>query len=80
MIKFFESMGEPANLLDDEIDCFGAAVADAVGIEVGQDLGLPGAEGAAKPGDFGNGAGVEAVQDLDRDLSALGRYCVERSS
>lgn len=50
--------------------------ADAVGVEVGHDLSLPGAEGAAEPGDFGNGAGVEAVQDLDRDLAAFGRYCV----
>jgi hypothetical protein len=50
MIKVFESVGEPANLLDDEIDGFGVAVADAVGVEIGQDLSLPGAEDAAKPG------------------------------
>jgi hypothetical protein len=44
MIKAFESVGEPANFLDDEVDSLGAAVADAVGIDVGQDLSLPGAE------------------------------------
>ena len=76
MIKVFESVGEPADLLDDQVDRFGAAIADAVGVEVGQDLGSSGAEGTAQPGDLGNGTGVEAVQDLDRDLSAFGRYCV----
>jgi hypothetical protein len=76
MIKVFESVGEPANLLDDEVDRFGAAVADAVCVEVDQDLGFPGAEGAAQPGNLRNGAGMEAVQDLDRDLPALGRYGV----
>ena len=53
MIKVFESVGEPANLLNDEVDGLGAAVADAVGVEVGQDLGFPGAEGATKAGDLG---------------------------
>ena len=38
MIKVFESVGEPANLFDDQVDGLGAAVADAVGVEVGQDL------------------------------------------
>jgi hypothetical protein len=36
MIKVFESLGEPANFFDDQIDGLGAAVADAAGIEVGQ--------------------------------------------
>jgi hypothetical protein len=40
---------------------FGAAVADAVGVEVGQDLAFPGAESAAEPGDLGDRTGVEAV-------------------
>src|SRR5215217_4870427 len=71
MIKVFESVGEPANLLDDQVDGLGAAIADAVGVEVGQDLGFPGTEGAAEPGDFGNRAGVEAVEHLDRDLAAF---------
>jgi hypothetical protein len=34
MIKVFESVGEPANLFDDQVDGLGAAVADAVGVEV----------------------------------------------
>jgi hypothetical protein len=71
MIKVFESVGEPANLFDDQVDGFGAAIADAVGVEVGQDLCFPGAEGAAQPGDFGDWAAVEAVEHLDRDLAAL---------
>src|SRR5689334_15153378 len=76
MIKVFESVGEPADFFDDEVDGFGAAVADAVGVEVGQDLGFPGAQGTAQPGDLGNGTGVEAVQELDRDFAAFRRYCV----
>ena len=54
MIKGFESVGEPANLFDDQVDGLGAAVADAVGVEVGQDLCFPCAESAAQPGDFGD--------------------------
>jgi hypothetical protein len=73
MIKVFESVGEPANLFDDQVDGLGAAVADAVGIEVGQDLCFPCAESAAQPGDFGDRAAVEAVEHLDRDLAALRR-------
>ena len=73
VIKVFESVGEPADLFDDQVDGFGAAVADAVSVEVGQDLGLPGAQRAAEAGNFGNWTGVEAVQDLDRDLVARGR-------
>jgi hypothetical protein len=73
MIKVFESVGEPANLLDDPVDGLGAAIADAVGVEVGQDLCFPGAEGAAQGGDFGDRAAVEAVEHLDRDLAAFRR-------
>src|SRR5215213_8117475 len=47
----------PATLTDG----FGAAVADAVGVEVGQDLAFPGAESAAEPGDLWDRTGVEAV-------------------
>ena len=64
MIKVFESTVGPANLLDDEVDSFGAAVADAVGVEVGQDLSLPDAEGTAEPGDFGRLV-REAASDLE---------------
>jgi hypothetical protein len=54
-------------------DGFGAAVAEAVGVEVGQDLAFPGTESAAKSGNFWDRTGVEAVQDLDRDLAAVRR-------
>src|SRR5665648_549090 len=37
-----EAVGQAAGLLDDQVDGLGAAVADAVGLEVGQDLGAPG--------------------------------------
>lgn len=50
-----EAVRESAGLLDDEVDRLGAAVADAVGVEVGQELVPPGAEGAAESGDLGAG-------------------------
>jgi hypothetical protein len=50
-----ESVGEPADLLDDQVDGFGAAVGDAAGVEVGKHLLPPGLEGAAEPGHFGIG-------------------------
>src|SRR5215213_9411888 len=49
MIKVSEAVGEPADLFDDQVDGFGAAVGDAAGIEVGEHLLSPGLEGAAKP-------------------------------
>ena len=52
MIKVFESVGELANLFDDQVEGLGAAVADAVGVEGGQDLCFPCAEAAAQPGDW----------------------------
>ena len=57
MIEVSESVGEPADLLDDQVDGFGAAVGDPAGVEVGQHLLPPGLEGAAEPGDLGDRAG-----------------------
>jgi hypothetical protein len=76
VIKAFEAVSYPADFLDDQVDGFGAAVADAVGVEVGQHLGPPGAEGAPEPGDLRNRADVEAVQYIDRDLASLRWYGV----
>jgi hypothetical protein len=50
MIKAVESVSVPANLLDDEVNGLGAAVADAMAIEVGQDLDLRDAEGCGQVG------------------------------
>ena len=57
---------------DDAVDGFGSAVVRAACGEVGQELGLPGAQGAAQAGDLGDRAGVEGVDDLDRDRPPLG--------
>jgi hypothetical protein len=38
MVKVFESVGEPADLFDDQVDGFGAAVGDAAGVEVGSSV------------------------------------------
>ena len=56
MIKISEAVGESTDLLDDQVDGFGAAVGDAVGVEVGEHLLLPRSEGPAEPSDFGDRA------------------------
>ena len=64
MIKVFQSVGEATDFFDDQVDGLGAAIGYPAGVEVGQDLCFPGAEGAAQPGDFGDRAAVEAVEHL----------------
>ena len=71
VLEVFEAVSKPADLLNDHVDRFGAAVGDPAGVEVRQDLLAPGAEGAAEPGDLGDRAGVEAVEHLLGDLSSL---------
>ena len=66
-----EPMGEAADLLDDQVDGLGAAVGDAVGVEVGQHLCPPGTEGAAEAGNLGDRAAVEGVNHLLRDRPAV---------
>jgi hypothetical protein len=65
-------VSEPPGLLDDAVDRFGTAVADAAGDEVGQDLLAPSPQCLAEPGDFGNRAGVQGVEDLLGDVAAGG--------
>jgi len=55
---------------------FGAAVAGPVGGEVGQERIAPALERAAEAGDLGDRAGREPLDDLDRDLLALGDVVV----
>lgn len=64
-------MGEPAGLLDEHVDRLCAAVAQAVGAEVGEDLRAPGPQGPAEPGDLGDRAGVQAGEDLLGEQAAL---------
>jgi hypothetical protein len=47
------------DFLDQQIDGFGGAVADASGAEVGQELLAPGGDGARQPPEFGH-PGVDA--------------------
>lgn len=65
-----ESACDAAADFDDAVDGFGAAVTRPGGAEVGQELVLPG-RGAALSGDLGDEAGVESVDDLDRDRASL---------
>jgi len=51
--------------LDEQVHRLGGAVGDdTAGGEVGQQVGAPGAQGAAQPGDFGHRAGHGTVDDL----------------
>ncbi len=59
-----EPVCQAPGLFDDEVDRFGAAVGHPAGGEVGQDLGVPLLQGAAEPGDLGDGAGVQAVEEV----------------
>ena len=52
-----EAAGDAAVEFDDAVDGFGAAVAGAPVVEVGQNCGLPRAQGSAEPGDLGDRAG-----------------------
>ena len=72
VVAVAEAAGEAAVEFDDAVHCFGAAVVRPAGGEVGQERGSPAAEGAAEAGDLGDRAGVECVDDLLRDLAALG--------
>jgi len=59
-------------LLDDAVDRFCPAVADAAGYEVGQDLLAPAAQSLAESLDLGDRAGVERVEELLGELAARG--------
>src|SRR5215218_10998262 len=73
MVEVSESVSQPTDFLDDQVDRLGAAVGDAVGVEVGQHLLLPGFEGAAQTGNLGDGAAGKAVEYFGGDLAAFGR-------
>ena len=61
---------------DQPIHGLGSAVGGAAGVEVGQEGVLPLLQRPAEAGDFGDGAGREAVDDLFGELAALGRVGV----
>jgi hypothetical protein len=76
MIKVSEAVGQPADLLDDQIDGFGAAIGDSAGIEVGEHLLAPGLEGTTESGDLGNWIGGEAGDHLLSNPATLGGAAV----
>ena len=58
--------------LDEPVHGLGAAVAGPAGVEVAEVLGAPGLQGLPEPGDLGDGAGVEGVDDCGGDGQAGG--------
>src|SRR5215212_9736012 len=71
MIKVSESVGEPTDLFDDQVDGFGAAVGDTTGVEVGEHLLAPGLQCSAEPGDLGDRTGREAGNYLGSGPATL---------
>lgn len=55
MLKGAEAVGQASGLLDEQIDCFGAAVGDAMGLEPGEDVRLPHLQSSAEAADLGIG-------------------------
>jgi hypothetical protein len=47
-------MPDPFHLLDQSVDGFGGSVGDAAGVEVGEQLGPPGVQGAGEADEFGD--------------------------
>jgi hypothetical protein len=62
-----EAAGDAAVELDDAVHGFGAAVVGSAGGEVGQELVLPGPEGAAEPRDLGDRAGRAYICSVERN-------------
>jgi hypothetical protein len=56
---------------EDAVDRFGAAVVGSAGGEVGQELLVPGFQGAAESGDLGDPARRERVEYLDRNAPVM---------
>jgi hypothetical protein len=72
-VEVAEAAGDPAMEFDHAVDGLGTAVVGPAGGEVGQELGLPGTQGAAEACDLGDGAGVESLDNLGRDGSSFGQ-------
>ena len=64
VVAVAEASGDAAVEFDEAVDGFGAAVAGAVGVEVGQERAAPAAQGLAQAGDLGNWAGRQRVGEL----------------
>src|SRR3954470_2480673 len=73
VVAVAEAAGDAAVEFDESVDGFGAAVAGAGGVEVGQERGPPAAQGLAEPGDLGDRAGRERRDDLLGESTA-GRW------
>ena len=65
-----EAAGDAAVEFDQPVDGLGPAVVGAAGVEVGQERRLPLFQCASEPGDLGDGAGGEGVEDLGGDCPA----------
>lgn len=72
MLEVPEPAGDAAAELDDPVDGLRAAVARAVGLEVGQERRLPAAQGLAQPRDLWDRAGRQPVDESLGEPTSLG--------
>ena len=81
MLEVAEPAGDAAAEFDDPVDGFSATVARAIGVEVGQERGLPAALGLPQPRDLGDRAGWQGCdQLLGQAATCSGRGLVEHLS
>src|SRR3954468_9116407 len=77
VVAVAEAAGDAAVEFDEAVDGFGAAVAGAVGVEVGQERGPPAAQGLAEPCDLWDRTGRKRLGDLlGEGASGRGGGCV----
>ena len=57
-------MGVAAVFLDQQVDRLGGSVRGAAGVEVGEELPAPGAQGPPEPGHLGDGAGRQGGEKV----------------
>ena len=70
MLEVAEAAGDAAAEFDDPVDGLGTTVARAVGVEVGQERGLPASQGLSEPGDLGNRAGRQRGDEFFGKLAS----------
>ena len=72
MLEVGEATDDAATRFDDPVDGLCPAAAGAVGVEVGQESGLPAAQGLARPSDLGDRAGRQSGDESLGEAPVLG--------
>lgn len=73
VVAVAEAVGDAEVEFGEAVDGFGAAVAGAAGVEVGQECAAPAVQGLAELGNLGDGAGRERRDDFLGESAAGGQ-------